>query len=204
MSIRLKIILIILIGSAIILGVFWYIFFYQGQEEAVETSLEQPTGFTNQNLPTSIITNSNANVSLPETTAPAISPVERTKDTLAKMASSFTERFGSYSNQSNYTNFEDLYDFMTDGMRRWAEEMVAELRSQASHGQPIYFGVTTKALSSKLTSFSEPDNQAEAVVNTQRREATGNTSNARIYYQDMVIKFVNEKGIWKIDGSFWQ
>lgn len=178
--------------------------FLPGAEEAVQNNLEQTTGLTNQNLPVLPLANSNTNVSLPETTVPAISPAERTKDTLAKMAGSFTERFGSYSNQSNYTNFEDLYDFMTDGMRRWAEDMVAEMRSQASHGQPIYFGVTTKALSSKLTSFSEADNQAEVAVNTQRREATGSTSNARIYYQDMVIKFVNEKGIWKIDGAFWQ
>lgn len=205
MPLGLKITLIIFFGLVIIFGLVWYFFFNQGQEAQVNDILNQPTSNNQASLPANNeVTGNNVNVSNPIGTTPAVSSAEKTKDTLSKMAGSFTERFGSYSNQSNYTNFEDLYDFMTSDMRSWAQNMVAELRDKNTATADLYYGLTTKSLSSKVTSFDEASGQAEVLVKTQRREATGTTSNARIYYQDMIIKMVNENGIWKVDGAFWQ
>ncbi|MFH1173242.1 MAG: hypothetical protein V1692_01800 [bacterium] len=203
MPLGLKITFIVLIGLAIIFGLVWYWFSSQGQPVTVDNTTNQPQVNSQQNLPTELSGN-NANVTVPTQTAPAVSSTDKTKSTLARLASSFTERFGSYSNQSNYTNFEDLYDFMTSPMKSWAQTMVAELRDKNSTGNNLYFGLTTKSLSAKVTAFDETAGQAEILVKTQRREATGTTSNARIYYQDMVIKMVNENGVWKVDGAFWQ
>ena len=41
-----------------------------------------------------------------------ISQEERSKDNLMRLAASFAERFGSYSNQSNFSNIIDLKIFM--------------------------------------------------------------------------------------------
>lgn len=37
---------------------------------------------------------------------------------------SFAERFGSFSNQSNYGNFTDLSIMMTEAMNNWAKKML--------------------------------------------------------------------------------
>ncbi|MFH1225731.1 MAG: hypothetical protein V1684_00385 [bacterium] len=203
MTLPIKIILMVIIGLAIIAGAVWFIFFNQQQEPAVvQAPANQPVRPATPSLPPAA-TNNSTNVSAPALPVGG-SSADQTKATLARLAASFSERFGSYSNQSDYANFEDLYDFMTTPMKRWSEEIVAELRARAKGNNSIYFGVTTKALSSTIANFDEDNGLAEALVKTQRREATGSTSNARIYYQDIIIKFVKEKGVWLVDGAFWQ
>lgn len=204
MSLILKIIILIISGLAILTAVLWLVFFNQQPSQAPQTNINQPINANQPSLP-QLPVNTNANAGT-EITAPATtySDSERTRATLTRLAASFTERFGSYSNQSDYANFEDLYDFMTADMKRWAENMVAELRAEAKGSSGIYFGVTTKALSTELSNFDENADQAEVLIKTQRREASGHTANARVYYQDMILQFAKEKGVWKVDGAFWQ
>lgn len=205
MALSIKIVLIIVAGLVIIAGVLWFVFFNQQQEQAVvQTNTNQSARLSTPSLPTNLPSSTGTSVNLTNISTPAYSPTEQTKTTLTRLAASFAERFGSYSNQSDYANFEDLYDFMTAAMKQWAEKMVAELRTRARGSNDIYFGITTKALSSSLSNFSETSSQAEVLVKTQRREASGSTANARIYYQDIIIKFVKEKEVWKVDGAFWQ
>lgn len=209
MSLSVKIILLVVVGLAVIAGVLWFVFFNQQQDQAIiQTNNAQPTRDSSASLPVNSSGGVNINIGLTNNPAPVPpiggSSVGQIKTTLTRLAASFSERFGSYSNQSDYANFEDLYDFMTPAMKSWSAEMVAELRARAKGSNDIYFGVTTKALSSNLSNFDEDNGQAEVLVKAQRREATGSTANARIYYQDIVIKLVKEKEIWKVDGAFWQ
>ncbi len=206
MSLITKIILMVVGGLLIITVVLWFFFLNkQGGQLTTQTNQtnNQTTVLTNQQSSNLSPTKTSSNISLSDKITITVSPEEQIKNTLTRMAASFTERFGSYSNQSNYTNFEDLYDFMTEEMKSWAEKMVSDLRSRAKNSD-IYFGITTKALSSKMTQFDAKADQAEVLVKSQRREASGSTANARIYYQDMVIKFVKKDGIWKVAGAFWQ
>lgn len=120
---------------------------------------------------------------------------------LIKISSAFAERFGSYSNQSNFQNIRDLQIFMTDSMKRWSENYI---NSFTARDNSIYYGVTTKALNAQLIKYSE-DKEAEILVKTQRRESVGNTANSTISYQDISIKLKKERGdIWKVDGAFWE
>lgn len=121
---------------------------------------------------------------------------------LKQMAAAFAERFGSFSNQSNYGNISDLKIFMTDKMRNWSDEFVAAEKAKKSDIS-IYFGVTTKALAEEMKKFDKENGEAEALVKTQRREASGFTSNISSYYQDIAISFKKEKGVWKVDSAKW-
>lgn len=127
----------------------------------------------------------------------------RGKSDVEKIARFFTEFFGSYSTDSNYGNVTGLKIYMTQNMQKWADTFVAEARKNKipSGG---YFGVTTKAVSVKTNSFSDEQGKAEVTVSCQRREATGTSTNARIYYQDMNLKFLKEKGMWKVDEAKWK
>lgn len=131
-----------------------------------------------------------------------VSEEEKTKAMLAQIAVNFAERYGSYSNQSNFSNILDLKYFMSVKMANWADGYVDEQR--ASNYNEIYYGTTTKALKSELIKFEDALGIVAINVSCQKREASGSASNFKIYYQDLLIKFIKENGAWKVDDAIWQ
>jgi len=129
--------------------------------------------------------------------------VSRGKSDVERIARFFTEFFGSFSTDSNYSNITGLKIYMTQNMQKWADDFVAEARKNKK-GTAGYFGVTTKAISVKTDLFLEEQGKAEVTVSCQRREATGTSTNARIYYQDMTVSFLKEKGVWKVNEAKWK
>ena len=127
----------------------------------------------------------------------------RGKSDVEKIARFFTEFFGSFSTDSNYGNVTGLKIYMTQNMQKWADGFVADAKKNKNNAAG-YFGVTTKAVSVKTDSFSEEQGKAEVIVSCQRREATGTSTNARIYYQDMAVSFIKEKGVWKVNEARWK
>jgi hypothetical protein len=134
----------------------------------------------------------------------AVVPIQKFgKEDLIRLSMSFAERFGSYSNQSNYTNVIDLKLFMSDKMRVWADDFVAQQR-RADKDTSIYFGITTTAVANELLTYDEDLGTASVKVETRRREATGTTGNlSDPYGQRVTVTFVKERGTWKVDSAFW-
>jgi hypothetical protein len=120
---------------------------------------------------------------------------------VAKLAVAFAERLGSYSNQSNYSNFEDLNIFMTVSMRDWAVIYVEKMRRENPYSGS-YYGVTTKAVSTEIVSFNDAQGSAEVIVGTQREETTLDGGESS-YQQNLRLTFVKESGQWLIDGAYW-
>ena len=134
---------------------------------------------------------------------PASNRGEPREKRCGKIARFFTEFFGSFSTDSNYGNVTGLKIYMTQSMQKWADSFVADAKKNKNNAAG-YFGVTTKAVSVKTDSFSEEQGKAEVTVSCQRREATGTSTNARIYYQDITVSFVKEKGVWKVNEAKWK
>lgn len=125
------------------------------------------------------------------------------KNELMRMAASFAERFGSYSNQSNFSNIIDLRMFMSSRMRQWADDYVAEHRKKNANND-IYYGITTKAIAREITAFDDYIGRASVKVNTRRREAVNSTDNKeKAFSQDVIINFVMENEAWKVDSANW-
>jgi len=122
------------------------------------------------------------------------------KSNVLVLASSFSERFGSFSNQSDFQNIRDLFPFMTASMKNWAENYIEVQKAGGSYD--VYSGVTTKSISRKILSIN--DDSAEILVSTQRREFTGTMANENVIYQDIELKLVKEGEEWKIDGVWWK
>lgn len=180
--------------------------------ETGETEQNNNSNNSNNNIPVNtvrkkIIATGNNNQNNTEDNSEIIKTptiVELNKEDLMRMAASFAERFGSYSNQSNFSNISDLKIFMSEKMKKWADDFVAEQRAK-TNSTDIYFGLTTKAVGKELKSYDDDVGRATVLVHTRRREAsitTGNTSN--IYDQSIEIIFVKENGAWKVDNAFWQ
>ena len=145
-------------------------------------------------------------VVLPQSSAvkdePAVPPsAENLATNLKSTAASFAERFGSYSNQGNFNNINDLRGVMTLKMNAWADNYIAIQKSTVDEG---YYGVTTIAVSSKIIILSEELGQADIMVSTQRQENKGSTVNPRVTYQDIEIELVNTGSGWKVDSAEWQ
>jgi len=212
-------IVIVIISFLILAGVVYVVFlgnspipsFLRGGEETTEVVPEAETPVATVSdkprVPEAVIRQRPAETK-PE--AKEIEPIKRSdvsefnKNDLMRMAASFAERFGSYSNHSNFSNIIDLKVFMSVKMEKWADTFVAE-QMKKGLSDAIYFGITTKAVGKEVKTFDDDIGFASVLVSTRRREYTGTTSNlSNTYDQGVQINFVNERGAWKIDEAKWQ
>jgi hypothetical protein len=193
-------IIIVIVALAIIAGIVYVIFFYKFSN-SVEPIVEQPT--TEQ--PATLQPTTEQPIKS-TTTVQTTSPFKKNEvraDDLVRMASAFAERFGSFSNQSDYGNIRDLQIFMTEKMKDWAENYISDARVKKTQ-TTIYYGIVTKAISGQAKQFDSDTGKAEILVKTQRRESSGTSGNSITFYQDILIKYVREQGVWRVDGIEWQ
>ena len=128
--------------------------------------------------------------------------IEQDEEAVKKIAMSFAERFGSFSNQSNYSNIEDLKIFMTKSMGNWAEGYLRELK-ELKNNDGEYYGITTKAVSAEAKSFDKNKGEAEIVVTTRRQESKGSVVGS-YFNQELTLKMAKDGSIWKADSASWQ
>lgn len=115
---------------------------------------------------------------------------------------SFSERFGSYSNQAEYQNLLELKLQMTENLKNWTDNFIAQSRQSASI-EDEYYSQTTKALSIKENYYDVASGQAEFIVTCQRQETTGSAA-SRAYYQKIKITLKKQTGAWLVDTAEWQ
>jgi hypothetical protein len=191
---------IIITGLILLALIIYFLFFYNFSQPV-------PEGEKAENVPASIktepISPEKKKAIFNASEQPKITKEEIAEEELKRMAASFTERFGSYSNQSSYGNILDLKIFMTAKMQDWADNFIKETIAKNAYSG-IYYGVTTKAVSETIRKFDDDGGEAIILVSAQRREATGATNNITTSYQDILIKFTKEKGAWKVDSADWQ
>jgi hypothetical protein len=191
---------------AVLAGIFYVIFFHDftggniitGNKE--ENNIEE---IINQDMVEEIKVQPADENKIQEIVSVSTSESEVGEESLKRIASSFSERFGSYSNHSGYSNILDLKIFMTKSMQVWADEFVRETKAKEEYGG-IYYGITTKAVSAEVKKFDDDTGQADIFVDTQRRESAGEMGNATISYQSILISFIRENGSWKVNRAEWQ
>lgn len=203
-------VLIIILGLIIIAGIVYFLFFasfdigslFRGKETVEEVVEETPV------IDTTIKSKKVAEITpvIEENRQmnTEIKQLSMSKEVLAQIATSFAERFGSYSNQSNYNNINDLKMFMSQKMSNWADSYIKDQKLKAE-ANDIYYGITTKAVSQEIKSFDDDIGRAVISIKTRRREALGTTNNvSKTYNQDILVTFVKEKEAWKVDSAYWQ
>ncbi|HKK54484.1 MAG TPA: hypothetical protein VJ926_03115 [Patescibacteria group bacterium] len=123
---------------------------------------------------------------------------ETSKEDLKQMAFAISERFGSYSNEGNFGNINDLKIYMTDSMKLWADNYIEEQSEKEYIGN--YYGITTTALVGEVTEFN--DDSASVIVTTKRKEVKDQQEN--VYNQDIIINFNKVGDEYKVDDAYWQ
>lgn len=131
---------------------------------------------------------------------PAIEEATSVADaTLESLSTSFTERYGSFSTESDYANLKDVMPLMTEAFAASTSAAIASATPEAD-----YYGVTTRVLNVTVESRDDAAGTARVRVSTQRQEAKGGVQNLSVKYQEIVLDFVTEEGGWKIDAADWQ
>ena len=125
-----------------------------------------------------------------------VEPVDVSLETLAK---TFGERYGSYSNESDFANLYDLMPLMTDSMQDDTEDLIERVVVA-----DVYYGITTRVLSTELIEYEEELGYATMNVLTQREEAMGSPQNAEVKYQTLVLEMVKQGGAWKVNKATWE
>jgi hypothetical protein len=161
----------------------------------ITTNQSLPSGETNTNAGVTVNVNAGSGAAAPQ--GPTL------EDNLKKIALNFAERFGSFSNQNQFQNIEDLKILMSNKMIAWADKYVRDALAKNTDTS-VYYGITTKAINASAVKINEKAGQAEILVYTQRWEAKEVSTNIRVFYQNISIKFVFENGNWKVDGAYWQ
>jgi hypothetical protein len=164
---------------------------------AVSTS----TPAVNKGLPSSSVATNTPATPPQQVKTPPPSDDAITQTNLEKIARSFAERLGSYSNQSNFSNISDLEIQMTKSMQSWAESYIAANEKAVYSG--VYQGVSTQAISDKVLDFDNNKGQADVLVQTQRVTQNGASSPVTIQ-QDITITFVKQNGVWLVDNAVWK
>lgn len=198
---------IILLGLAILAVIIYFVFIHDFSPKISTNQIEsQNTRAPANNLGGSGLPANNTASNQPVTAKKIeLTPakVDIGEESLKQMAGSFAERFGSFSNQSNFENISDLKVFMSNKMARWADSYIVEMAAKREQTD-IYYGISTTAVEKDVKSYSDSLGKVEILVKTQRREATGATSNFIVKYENILIIFLKENDAWKVDSAEWQ
>jgi len=188
-----KIIAISIIVAAflILFGLIYFMFLASVPSEPVAVVEETPT---QEQLPqTPIIVEPKQKLS---------AKTEATEEDLKRLAASFIERYGTYSNQSGYNNITDLNLFMSRSLRAWADNFIAQ-RNNEIEDNSIYYGITTKSVVIETVDFDDLSGTAVFSIKTQRQEAVGGPNNIRSFQQDAEVEMLKESGVWKVNKVNW-
>ncbi len=160
-----------------------------------DTSDEQ---VINNNTPD--IVNENINVEIIDLTDNTNKVTEVLVDenlTMVRLANIFTERYGSYTSESEFKNTLELKVYMTDSLEKWVDNYLASQPSQSA--TEIYYSIVTKVISNKIISQDSDSGKVELI--TQRVETTGTEEDT--YYQNIDIELVSNNDIWLVNKITW-
>jgi len=196
---------VVLFGGALLILLIIFLTMFTGKSKVENSPLSQESDnrvVAPQNG--QLIKANDAPVVKTEEKKSEVAPVKRnTEEDARKMAASFAERFGTYSNQSGFSNMTNLQVYMSEKMKAWADEYVTKQKN--ANTSEVYFGITTKAVTQEVKSFDENAGAATILVKTRRREATNSISSvSNVYNQDITINLIKDGSAWKVDSAFWE
>jgi hypothetical protein len=189
--------LLVLIIVLLLAGIIYFLFLFKFPSTVVpQPEVNKPVNNTLPAVTTPIVKQAT-----PTPNAQPATTEEQIKFNLAKIAASFAERLGSYSNQANFSNISDLKVTMTTSMQAWADKYIAANKKTAYSG--VYQGVTTRAISTEINNYSDAQGKADILVHTQKLSVIG-TSSPVTTNQDITISFVKQNNKWLVDNAVWK
>lgn len=134
------------------------------------------------------------------TTNTAVTPsTVKLPPTAQTIGRSFTERFGSFSNESEFKNISDVMSMATPALQEQLKVLAEEAASTSSDA---YYGVSTTVISVKTTSST--DTQTSLAIITRREESIDSPANTTTRTQEIKLTLVKDGEDWLVDTYAWQ
>lgn len=189
MSRTTKIIILLAIGLLVILGIIIYF---------VLQETDKPEKKVDETAPV-------AKLDVPEVKDKLIKPIESEEEVVAKdvrpVAIAFVERFGTYTNDSNYESIRGIKSIMTPSMVDWTETVYLPKLETEHPVNGFFYRITAKAPVVQVLESSATS--AKVKLTTQREEQIG-TEKPRAFLQEIILDFINEDNTWLVDAAYWQ
>ncbi len=123
--------------------------------------------------------------------------LEVEKNGVIQLAKVFIERYGSYSTDNDFQNIKDVEALVTQSLWSRISAQITP-KTTTSAGQS-FVGVTTKVISSELTSWA--GDKAVAKLKLMRTEEKDGVVANR--YQDVALELVKVGSSWLVDKVVW-
>lgn len=194
---------ILVFGFVLMASALWFVFLRQpsapentGNQLTVDQILDNLSSGPELSVTRTPVREQPARVALESVTTE-----ERWEDLLSSQARLFTEQYGTYTNQSDFSHITKLKPEMTSRLQNHVDAYIADIKADHPYTNG-YYGVTTRALTHDLGLHTPKDNKVNIIVGTQRTESQGETKNT--YNQYATVKMIYFGGEWLIDGLFWE
>ncbi|MDA0208484.1 MAG: hypothetical protein O3B64_03735 [bacterium] len=112
------------------------------------------------------------------------------------IATSFVERFSSYSTDNNFQNVIDAKALATASMDLRLDQL-----TETNSVSLSFYGVSTYVITQDV--IVEDNNGITFVMTTQREEAFDTPANTSTRYQDITVRVIRENGEWLVDDFIW-
>lgn len=117
---------------------------------------------------------------------------------LESLASSYAERFGSYSSDANFKNLQDLKILSTTRMVNFIDSYVVT----STLGQDGYEAQEAKALNNQLIFLN--DEKAVIMVSLQLNKYIGDQIDPTIDYSKVELTLIKNGTEWQVDEAIWK
>ncbi len=136
--------------------------------------------------------------SLPETAMQKEQAVRNGSSDIISLSKVFVERYGSYSNESDFANIKDVLPIMSEAFANRSQSFIDN-----NVAPEEYYGVTTRVISVKADDIDDGSEVGSAIITTQKEETKDSPQNSEVRYQEIELEFVKEAGVWKVDSANW-
>lgn len=141
------------------------------------------------------VVNTNTNVPVPSTPS--------AETALQRIAVTFAERYGSFSNQSDFANLESVLPYMTAAFQDRTRLFISSERAK-KRDTSIYYALTTRSSRVTTETFNENGPTAMFLVLASRSEAIGSPVNVQHYEETFRVTMSKEGGVWRVDNATWE
>lgn len=195
MTRRKRISIIALILLVLLLLLFWVLYvIFSGDEQEVVVAVDP--GFSLGSVEEEVVPD-----------RPTVSELELEEEReervsasdVTSLAKSFVTRYGSYSNEANFANLEDVLPLMSEAFAAKMQKIIDE-----SEAPEEYYGVSTSIVTVTVDEKDDEVGTAQVTVMTQREASDGSPQQTTVTYQEIILTFITEDGSWKVDSATWQ
>jgi len=124
--------------------------------------------------------------------------ISSTENTLNRLVRNFSERYGSFSSDSGFTNVEEVKLYATASFQ---SELEAEINQGSS--RTGFYQISAKLMKVDYLNLDEAGGTAEVRATLQREEAREGAANF-VFYQDILLSLIRSGQTWLVDSAEWQ